>query len=215
MINIDTIIIFLETLITRIPLELFVMLGSFLEEIIAPIPSPFIMTSAAVLAREQAYTHVGYALLVVLGAVGKTLACWGVYVVADRGEDVLIKKYGSYLGITHERIEKIGSLFAKGWWDDVVLFMLRALPIVPTFLVSVVSGVIKLNLRTYIVSTFLGTVVRNIIYMIIGLYGIQSLALLEHIITDSYVAIGLIGVGAVLGVYIWTKIKKKLTKHIL
>lgn len=211
----DKITAFLEVLIAHTPLELFVMIGSFLEEVIAPIPSPFIMTTAAVLAREQGYSHVGYAILVVLGAVGKTLACWCVYVIADKGEDVLVKKYGGYLGITHERIEKIGSLFAKGWWDDVVLFMLRALPIVPTFLVSVVSGAIKLNLRTYIVGTFLGTIVRNILYMMIGLYGMQSLALLEHIIADSYIAIGLVCAGAFLGIYLWSKIKKRLTKHIL
>ena len=47
---IDQIVTWLETLSQTINLQLFVIIGSFLEEIIAPIPSPFVMTTTAALA---------------------------------------------------------------------------------------------------------------------------------------------------------------------
>lgn len=161
----------LESLVTSVSLEFFVVVGAFLEEIIAPIPSPFIMTTAALVAQAQSYSLTQLAFLVVIAALAKTASSYVVYFVADKAEDILIGKYGKYFGISHHHIERLGSLLTKTWWDDVLLFVARALPVVPTFPVSAGAGVIKYKVRSFLLMTFLGTAVRNIFYLWIGYVG--------------------------------------------
>ena len=165
---------FLEKLLYILPLEVFVFIGSFLEEIIAPIPSPFIMGSAAVAAVENNYTWWGFLILAVVGSVGKTIASYILYVIGDKGEDVVLGRFGKYFKISHEQLEKIGSLFSKSWWDDIVLFFLRALPLVPSFFFSIACGVLKINMRSFLITTFLGTIFRNILLLLIGIYGWET-----------------------------------------
>ena len=83
-------------------------------------------------------------------------------------------KFGKVLGVTHREIEAIGKRFGKGWKDDITLFVLRTLPILPSAPISVVSGIIKLNIRTYLVSTFFGIFIRNMIFISFGYFGLES-----------------------------------------
>lgn len=165
----------LDLFIRSLNLEVFVTLGSFIEEVFAPIPSPFIMTTAAVLAVEKQYAWWAFGVLALLGAFGKTLACWLVYFVADKSEDIVVSKFGRYFGVTHQQVERVGSWFSRGWWDEVILFVLRAVPLAPSFMISVVCGLIKTNLRSYLFATFTGTLVRNGIYLLIGIYGWETI----------------------------------------
>jgi len=112
--------------------------------------------------------------LAILGSVGKTLGAWVVYFITDKAEDLVMEKFGKFLGVTHEDIEGIGKRFGKGWKDDVTLFFLRTLPILPSAPISVGAGLIKLNVRTYVVSTFLGICVRNLIFLYFGYTGIET-----------------------------------------
>lgn len=91
-----------------------------------------------------------------------------------------------------------------------MIFLLRAVPIMPTAPVSIVCGLIKVKIRTYITSTFLGTLVRNIFYLYLGFTSIGALESLNEGI-DSLEKIGylilLILVVAALG-YIYIHRKK-------
>lgn len=156
-----------------LPLELASFLGGLVEEIVAPIPSPFVMAAVGSAAFAQ---HKGLFYLVVLalvGSLGKTLGGWVIYIISDKLEDVIVGKFGRFFGISHNEIEGIGKRFQGGWKDDLILFVLRALPIVPSSPISVVCGIIKLNLRTYLVSTFAGNFFRNLIYIYFGYAGIS------------------------------------------
>lgn len=157
-----------------VPLPIFVTLGSFIEEVVVPIPSPFVMTGAGSIASTQGRTIAYIAALAVLGSFGKTLGAWVVYFISDIAEDILATKFGKVLGVTHKEIEAIGKRFGKGWKDDITLFVLRTLPILPSAPISVVSGIIKLNIRTYLVSTFFGITIRNMIFISFGYFGLES-----------------------------------------
>lgn len=157
----------------KLPLEIFVPLGAFIEEVIAPIPSPFIMTTAGTISAGRALPFIYLVWLALIGSVGKTSGAWVLYYATDKAEDFVLRRFGKFLGVTHREIEGIGKRFGKGWKDDVTLFFLRTLPILPSAPISVVSGLIKINIRTYIVSTFFGIFVRNLIFLYFGYSGIE------------------------------------------
>lgn len=158
-----------------IPLELFTFFGSFVEEVVAPIPSPIVMTMTGSIAAAQQTTIPYLLVLSVIGAVGKTLGAVLVYVIADRAEDFLFTRFGKILKISHTEIEQFGAKFSGSVRDYLLLFFLRALPVMSTALVSVASGIIALPLRVYIVGTFFGTIVRDFFYLYVGFTGIAAL----------------------------------------
>lgn len=170
----------LQSVANFVPLPVFAFVGALVEEVIAPIPSPLVMTFTGSLAAANSASLFYIFVLALIGSVGKTLGSWIVYVVTDKAEDIVVGKFGKFIGVSHKQIEQIGSLLNNGIRDDVILFLLRAIPIIPTAPVSVICGVIKLNMRTYLVSTFFGTLVRNMIYLYLGYTGVGALASLNE-----------------------------------
>ncbi len=170
----EQIISLIKNLAHTMPLDVFAFIGSFMEEVIAPIPSPLVMTTAGTLAQTQNQTLFYLFWLALAASAGKTMASWLYYVVADKAEDLILTRFGKFIGISHSEIESIGKHFNGTWRDDVVLLVVRALPIMPTSLVSVVCGFIKLNMRTYIQSTFIGYFIRSFIFLYIGYTGVAA-----------------------------------------
>lgn len=164
----------LENLAAQIPLPIFIIFGSLIEEIIAPIPSPLVMTLAGSIVRSQGLPQASIIIWAIIGAAAKTLGSWILYFLTDKIEDFVLSKFGRIVGITHRDIEGFGKYLNRGWRDNIILFLLRAVPIVPTAPVSVVCGLIKLNLQTYLVSTFLGNIVRNLFYLYFGYAGLET-----------------------------------------
>lgn len=174
---IDQIVTWLEHLSQTINLQLFVIIGSFLEEIIAPIPSPFVMTTTAALAQTQNYVFLQLAIIILVASVAKTVSSFLIYFAADKLEDVVVGKFGKYIGVSHKLIEQIGGFLTGTWVDDFLMILARALPFIPTSLVSVGAGVIKYSKKSFIITTFLGVIIRNSFYLWVGYVGITQL---EH-----------------------------------
>lgn len=160
------------------PLPWFTFLGAILEEIIVPIPSPLVMTLGGSLAASVESGAPYLLLLALTGTAGKSIGSYGIYLIADKMEDVVTGRFGKYIGISHIQIEAIGKRLGKGWKDNVAIFLLRALPIMPTAPVSIVAGLLKMDVKGYVISTALGVFVRNIFYLYLGY---TSLGALENI----------------------------------
>ncbi len=165
----------LHALSELVPLPVFTTIGGFIEEVVAPIPSPLVMTSAGSIALEQGQTAFYIVIISLFAAIGKTIGAIIIYYFADKAEDVVLSRFGKFLGITHREVESIGKRFNKTWKDDVILFLLRAIPVFPGAPVAAVAGLIKINMRTYVQSTFLGVWVRSMIFAYIGYYGLSQL----------------------------------------
>lgn len=164
---------FLSHLATILPLPFFVGVGSFLEELIAPIPSLVVTAAAGSLsaARDKGLMYLLF--LSVIGGLGKTLAAYIVYALSDRAEDIITQRFGTILGIKHEDIENLGKRLSRGWRDDVIVFLLRAIPIGPTATVSFVCGVLNMNRTTFLIATFLGYTVRSFLLIKLGFEGLN------------------------------------------
>jgi len=164
--------LFLFALAPKVPLFLFVIVGSLLEEIVAPIPSPLVMMTAGSLAKAQGQSFLYLALVGLVAAASKTFGNWLFYFFADKAEDILTKKFGKILGFSHQDIENIGKLFNGGKRDDIVLAIIRAIPIMPTTPVSLACGFIKLNKITFLRSSFIGNFIRGMMFGYIGFSGL-------------------------------------------
>jgi membrane protein DedA with SNARE-associated domain len=166
---------FLASLAHSLPLELFVFCGSFLEEVIAPIPSPSIMLIAGSFGMVQGYTLSGLTALVFFASIGKTLGGLVMYGIAAKVKDAALPIFGKFIGITATDIEQFGERFKGNARDYFVYIFFRSVPIIPSILLSFGSGVIRLPLRLFIVGTFVGTVVRDTFYIIVGYVGTDTL----------------------------------------
>lgn len=162
---------YLLALSQHAPLPVFTAIGSLVEELISPIPTQAVMFLAGSLARAG---RAGLGMLVfmaVTGALGKVIGSFLYYFFADKIEDVIVPRFGKYIGISHEQLERVGKRLGRGWRDDIGLLILRLIPAVPSAPVSVACGLFKIDLRTFIWTAFVGSFARNALYLLIGYYG--------------------------------------------
>ena len=155
----DNILHYLQSLSLILPLEVYVALGFFVEVIM-------VLAGALALSQNRPLWYLLW--LAIFGAIIKTLGAWIIYVVADKLEDVVTTKFGKFIGVSHKDIEGVGKKINGGWRDNIILFILRVIPIFPLASISAACGVIKLNPKTYITSTFAGTFFRNLMYLYLG-----------------------------------------------
>lgn len=200
----------------KIPLYFYVVFGAAFEEIVAPIPSPLVMTLAGSIAKVQDGHWFILVILAIVGGLSKTLASWLVYIIADRGEDLIVNKFGKFLGVSGGEIEGIGKYLGKKNRDWLVIFLARAIPIIPTAPVSVVCGLIKVNIKSYLWATLFGTIIRSLVYLILGYLGLASLENLLHGLdsAEKWVQIVLALVMGVALIWLFGKRKKWLRKKL-
>lgn len=158
------------------PLELFVFLGTVLDEIISPIPAFIILVPAGIAAHVQLHPPVYLLLLAVLSAVARTLAGYVLYIVADKFEDVLFAHGRRLFKVSHTDIEGFGKRLShqkasKSWW---ALFVMHALPVFPGTILSMGSGFIRLRPSIFLTATLGGSFMSAVFYLGLGYSGIQA-----------------------------------------
>lgn len=152
-----------------------VFLATLLEEIIAPIPSPLVPLSAGffLLAPQGAFLETIWQALFVIAfpvAFGVTLGSLAVYGIGYLGGKPAIEKSKKWLGLGWKDLEKIESKLIRGSGDEIVLFVLRMLPIIPGVAISGFCGIVRYPLKTFAVITYLGAFVRALALGVVGWY---------------------------------------------
>ncbi|TXH07909.1 MAG: hypothetical protein E6Q06_01205 [Candidatus Moraniibacteriota bacterium] len=159
-----------------VPLELFAFFGALAEEIVAPIPSMLVMTTAGFFAQLEGRTTFFLVWLVILGNIGKLIGSFIYYTLGDKLEDVVVGRFGRYLGLAHADVERIGQKFnGSPWRDGALLFMLRVIPFVPTILVSIAAGVVRIRTRVFLIASYAGNFCKDLFYAFAGYYGVRAL----------------------------------------
>ncbi len=150
-----------------------VFLLSFIEEIITPVPSSIVLMAAGFLLLP-ALGSIKTALLdgvlwvVLPAALGLTLGAILVYSLAYVGGEPLIEKWGKRFGLSWSKVERWRNRITRGTGDELLVFFLRAFPVVPNSLVSVACGMVRYPARSFIILTFLGSLVRALIMGFVG-----------------------------------------------
>ena len=123
-----------------------------LESANIPIPSEVTMPLAGWMLSTtlwEAAWHGGF-----FGALGCTIGSVLSYALGYWGGRPLLERYGKYILVKREDLEKADRWFAR--WGDWASFLSRLLPIVRTF-ISFPAGVVKTNFPRFTIFTFVGS----------------------------------------------------------
>lgn len=142
--------------------------AGIIEQVVVPIPSPmvpmgggfFLVTKkiSVLLAIKEVFLKTALPF-----ALGSTLGATMVFMIAYKGAAFLFEKYKRFFGFELKDLDKFQKKFFKGTADEITIFTLMAIPVVPTVLVSAVCGVIQIPALEYYLYTFLGLLVRGVV----------------------------------------------------
>ena len=125
------------------------------ESAAIPFPSELIMPLAGWLLVEA--KGGGWPMLLMAGfygALGNLLGSWVAYWISLKGGRPLLLKYGKYVLLTSDEIDRTEKWFARyGEW---AVFFSRLLPVVRTF-ISIPAGIARMNFWKFSVYTFAGS----------------------------------------------------------
>jgi membrane protein DedA with SNARE-associated domain len=125
------------------------------ESAAIPFPSELIMPLAGWLLIQAEGRSAWYLFLAgFYGALGNLLGSWLAYGISLKAGRPLLLKYGKYVLITREEVERAEAWFSQyGEW---AVFLARLLPVVRTF-ISVPAGLARMDLWKFSVYTFAGS----------------------------------------------------------
>lgn len=172
----------LAWLSANVPLEMLAVVASGLEEIIAPIPSPLVGALVGSLALSEGYTVIMAVLFFgFLMAVGKTIACVLIYWVMRYASEVTVTKLEKFIDVTPEDLTKLSRFFTGKLSDYILLTLVRAIPFLPSSPISVVAGIVKIPLRLYAITTFIGSYIRSGLFIFAGYAGYETLQTIPYL----------------------------------
>ncbi len=149
--------------------------ATLIEEVIAPIPSSLVpmLAGFSFLGTEAAFLSLFYSAVFIIAfpvAVGVSLGSLLVYFIGYFGGRPLIEKSKKFLGLSWESVEKIEKKMTAGHKDEVALFILRMIPVIPGVAISAFCGLVRYKLKTFIIITFLGSFFRAFLLGFLGFY---------------------------------------------
>lgn len=146
--------------------------GAFLQELV-PFPSwlVFMPAGATLEAQHAGLWHV--AVLALAIGVFRVLAGLVVYALSESLYVFLYTKRKSWLGIRKTQVDRLRKKLGAGggWWT---IFIMWALPIVPSTLIPLSAGFVTIPLRTFVTATYAGSIINAFTYLLIGYYGIEG-----------------------------------------
>jgi membrane protein DedA with SNARE-associated domain len=145
-----------------------------MESSIIPLPSEFVIPPAAYLARA----HGTYSLtgIVVAGTVGSWVGASIMYWASRLLGRPLLMRYGRYVMITPEKIER-----AEVWaahYGTMGVFISRLLPVI-RHLIGIPAGVVRLNFAWYSLATVAGSALWCTVLVWLGVTAGQDEELLK------------------------------------
>jgi len=127
-----------------------------------PLPSEVIMPFSGFLVWAGRFNLIWVALS---GGLGCLIGSWFSYWLGAVGGRPLIEKYGKYILMSHHDLDLTDRWFKK--WGNPTVFIGRLLPIVRTF-ISFPAGIARVNLLTFSIYTFVGSVIWSYFLAYIG-----------------------------------------------
>jgi len=131
-----------------------------IESAAIPFPSELIMPLAGWLLIQAKGGSVWWVLLAgFYGGLGNLLGSWVAYWISMKGGRPLLLKYGKYVLMSKDEVDKAEIWFNRyGEW---AVFIGRLLPVVRTF-ISIPAGLARMNLWRFSLYTFAGSFIWSL-----------------------------------------------------
>lgn len=172
-----------------------------LESMIFPIPSELVMPFAGFLISSGEMTFLYVIIFSTLGSLFGSLLSYyiGVY-----GGKRFVSKYGKYLLLNEEHLEKTQKWFSKK--GELTIFIGRFIPIV-RHVISIPAGIGRMNLKRFILYTILGAGIWNFFLAYVGfVLGNNWESISQYF---DYLSWGVLIIIVIMGAYfLWKEIKK-------
>jgi membrane protein DedA with SNARE-associated domain len=142
-----------------------VFLGCILEQIIVPIPASLIVLSSTfiILKGTSFSLPAVWTLLVKIvipASLGITLGSFVYYTLAYKLGTPFIERTSKYLGVSVNDVLDVEKKFKESRYDDIFMFLARCFPVIPSIAINLFCGLIRYDLKRYIITTFLGSAVQ-------------------------------------------------------
>jgi membrane protein DedA with SNARE-associated domain len=181
-----------------------------IESVIIPIPSELVLPFAGFLvgqgtAIEPLTGQPWNVILVTLfGTVGATLGALVAYAIGMFGGRPVIERWGRYLGITPEDLDRADDFFDRH--GNAAAFFGRMVPVIRS-LVSFAAGIAHMPLGRFVVFTFLGSLPWTLLLVVAGVVMGANWEEIGGILKRfEYLVLAILAVSALL--WIWFRIVK-------
>ena len=189
-----------------------VMLAMTIESAMIPLPSELILPFAGFLVSDPSQIEPitgqpwNFWIVVVAATLGNTLGSLIAYALGAYGGRPFLERYGKYLLIRPHEIELADHFFAR--WGTQTVFFSRLLPIVRTF-ISFPAGVVRMDLRKFIVYSTAGAFLWSILLVWAGVQLGENWVEIRAMLQPFDLAIA-IGVIALLVGFIWLRLGRPI-----
>ena len=169
---IETIISFIEGVLVPFG-ALGVFAASFIEEVIAPIPSALVLlTSGFIFLHGVPLSFAFFSKLiftiVIPASLGMTLGSLFIYGLGYVSGKPAILRFGRYLGVTWKDVETAENRLSGTSADEWGLFILRVIPVVPNVAIAAFCGLVRFSVSKYIVISVAGLSLRAFGLALVG-----------------------------------------------
>lgn len=145
-----------------------------LENIFPPIPSELILTFTGFFITQS---HLNIFITIISATLGSLIGAailyyFGSFLSYDK-LCIFIDKYGKYLHVKQEHIEKAFQAFNR--YGLYTVFFMRFVPIIRSF-ISIPAGMAKMKLFHFLVLTTIGSLIWNSILIYLGYFAQEQYA---------------------------------------
>ncbi len=203
---ISTLMTYIET--TLLPWGAFgVFAASIIEELIAIIPSSLVQLGSGfvLLGREVWSNTLAIKLITMIAlpaALGVTIGSIPIYLLIRWGGSAALARWGKWFGISERDVNAIHDRVTRGWKDELIIGVGRALPIMPTVAITAWAAIFRIPFFTYLWATALGTFARALILGAVGWYAgaayHEFAAIIDRGENLIWLALGLAAIGFVI-----------------
>lgn len=168
-----------------------------LESACIPIPSEVIMLFGGALAGgllATTHDHVGLVGIGLAGALGNLAGALVAYAVGRAGGRPLLERYGRYLLIRRDHLDRTEAFFARR--GDMAVLIGRILPVVRTF-VSFPAGIAEMPVGRFAVYTLVGSLPWTFALAAVGYAVAANWSTVASGFTYASIGVAVIGLGII------------------
>lgn len=184
-----------------------------LEGMLVPVPSEVVMTFGGYLAFSNQLPPVvgipAFVIVLIAGSVGNVVGAYIAYMIGDYGGIPLIKRYGRYVLLNDDTVDRVQAWFEK--YGSASVFLTRLVPVFRTF-ISIPAGIATMNRKLFLIYTFIGALVWDSFLIYLG-YIFQ--ADWQSILGDfsKYTDATLVFIGVLVVYWLYRSLSKKKSRN--